>query len=545
MLKSELINENCSDLLDSVDSKTLILESKEELKNLILLKHEIPVLPNINVMSIKKEILHIESKMFENETNYSKNSCNFEKLKTSDIVKKITNIKFKDGIAIDLSFEFLSEIQNFIINLDNGNYFRYLETENKLKNQHQSLTQTLNNYDVQKNHVDDLIFKNEEIFKNNQKLYKFLDILKKREIQTLQNRNQVILSRIHIFDSKNAIKYLTHLKISKSLNKILKLRKSKELNSEILNSEIQKELLNSEIQNLDFFNDCGELLKKLKNDKVCMENNLLYTEKIKDLNVLLKYLRINGLVQYISDNIKALEIQKANELLNSRAQKLTLEIQKFQNKLNDLRNSFKECQNSEILLRSRIEILSLKIDQYTENTKLIVSINEEIAELENKITIYNEYLRLFNNKELPFKLMSIKLTTFDNVVNSIFQKYTNYVFSHDQSETGKLLFVIKNKKNKCYLDIDRLSGYESINLQLALNQAVLSISSIQRCGFIVIDESFDCIDQSKFIDQLPSIVDNIRQYYQNIILISHRDVPPNVIDKQIKIKYYGTYSVLE
>ena len=99
-----------------------------------------------------------------------------------------------------------------------------------------------------------------------------------------------------------------------------------------------------------------------------------------------------------------------------------------------------------------------------------------------------------------------------------------------------IIYPIDNHNIK--LTPDRLSGYERIILQIALSQASLSISNNHKCELLIIDEALDCIDQSKFTDKLPNIIEMIRQYYQTIIHISHRDVPKSIVDKNLKITHY-------
>ena len=157
--------------------------------------------------------------------------------------------------------------------------------------------------------------------------------------------------------------------------------------------------------------------------------------------------------------------------------------------------------------------------------------------LKKKINLYTEYERLFNDKNIPFKMLGSKLKIFTEYVNNIFQSYTQYRFEYSQTDTGRLAFNVSDSITKLTLEPERLSGYESIILQLAINQAVGVISSQSRSGFMLVDESLDCIDQLRFIEKLPEIVEAIRKYYQTILLISHRDVPVDIIDKQLKIAH--------
>jgi hypothetical protein len=74
-------------------------------------------------------------------------------------------------------------------------------------------------------------------------------------------------------------------------------------------------------------------------------------------------------------------------------------------------------------------------------------------------------------------------------------------------------------------------------IQLLINQYIGAISNVSKPDFIVIDESLDCIDTVRFYQKLPEIISLMRAQYQTILLISHREVPSYLINKNILIKY--------
>jgi DNA repair exonuclease SbcCD ATPase subunit len=195
-------------------------------------------------------------------------------------------------------------------------------------------------------------------------------------------------------------------------------------------------------------------------------------------------------------------------------------------------------------LKEKISKIKNDIEKYREASTSSANIKKSISELDLKVQIYREYVELFKPNCIPSKLMLQKLASFSEQVNAIFSKYTRYKFDCHQSETNKLIFLATDMKNGCTLEPERLSGFESVILQLAINQSLLSISNTFLCEFLIVDESLDCIDQRRFVDNLPEIIEVVRQYYQSILLISHRDVPDNIVDKQLRINRHGTYSTI-
>ena len=190
---------------------------------------------------------------------------------------------------------------------------------------------------------------------------------------------------------------------------------------------------------------------------------------------------------------------------------------------------FKEKLTKNSIINENNEKINATIDKLTLDN----------LSLEKNINIYSEYIKLFDKNNIPLKILDIKLNKFISYTNDIFSKYTKYSFNIEKTDTNKLCLVVNEKNSMFKLNISKLSGYESVVLQVALNQASNKINANSSSGFLVIDEAFDCIDTNNFIHVLPQINIIIRKYYHNILLISHRDIPDDIIDAQIKI-YHNT-----
>ncbi len=171
----------------------------------------------------------------------------------------------------------------------------------------------------------------------------------------------------------------------------------------------------------------------------------------------------------------------------------------------------------------------------------------ELSAFIHELEILTEYERLFCKKVIPFWILEQTLKTFNANVNAVFEQHTKYSFSFEQDAREKLVFVITRKQSKIQLSPDRLSGYESLVFLLSINHAALSIAtgqSGQSCGFLIFDEAIDTLDSSRFEDVLPMIVDILKTYYRSILLISHREIPKAVVDRQLKITVNGTSSFI-
>src|SRR5205085_3535536 len=123
---------------------------------------------------------------------------------------------------------------------------------------------------------------------------------------------------------------------------------------------------------------------------------------------------------------------------------------------------------------TRRSLLEYQLDQHRQWSDSQRTLTHRLELLECDVRVYREYERVFSKNNLPFHLMTFHLISFNTRVNEIFEQYTRYRFSYDQSEQGKLLFLVTHRETGLVLESERLSGFESIVLQLAFNYAILS-----------------------------------------------------------------------
>ena len=464
----------------------------------------------------------------------------------------------KQNINLNLTIQYL-ELQSIIDFLNLKNQISIIK--NQLNDIHlyeqQTILEDLIKLNISYNN-DIIILKNnidwfEKYNTLNTKLSEYNNFLKIAQNNILyENKIKIIQKHLHLLELNNNISYINNnnelIIVNHKLNKILEYEKQLLLNKYIIDQNI----LNNEIS---IFNDSIKWFKdydiyindldKFNNYKNILLNNDILNKQISDVKIQLDVLLLHN--KYIEYNklIKNIEISNNNNILNNQISKLNIQYSEALHNLNIIKSTLASLYNTLNTLNTEIAILNNNIQNYHKFQSEINLLNNNILELEHDISIYNEYIHLFSKTNIPFKIMTLKLTTFDDSVNSIFGKYTKYNLHIDQSDSGKLIFYIQNKINNCLLDIDSLSGFESIILILSINQAILNIASKFKCRLILIDEAFDCIDQIKFVNELPFIIDTIKHYYSTIILISHREVPSYIIDKNIVINYHNTWSSIK
>jgi hypothetical protein len=271
-----------------------------------------------------------------------------------------------------------------------------------------------------------------------------------------------------------------------------------------------------------YSNNKTELDQYLLRERIIKENNeydaycqLQQLYIVDEINVHLEYMKDIDTRRKIDDfNINLIGIE-------TKIKKYVVDIKSIESKLQSKRIQLHDIQN--VIKQNNDN--KLKLNQYEINETHSIS----------KMELLTETLNIFHPECLSFQILSDYLKIFCQHVNKLFTSLIGYEFSFAQE---------KNKLN-FYVDGDRdpltLSGYESITLQIAINNALEGLIGGK---FLIVDESFDCVDQERFKTELPKTINIIRKYYQSILLISHRDLPDSIIDKNIKIRPMKSYSMI-
>jgi DNA repair exonuclease SbcCD ATPase subunit len=175
---------------------------------------------------------------------------------------------------------------------------------------------------------------------------------------------------------------------------------------------------------------------------------------------------------------------------------------------------------------------------------------EELQGLTHEDEAFTEYERLMNRNGIPAAILEEQLVTFSATVNHIFHRYTKKYTFHctlDKKEESGIQKIRLNIDTLDGLPLDhtRLSGFESVLLNISINKALHDMDRNFKAGIFVIDESLDCIDQEQFLLCLPDIFEILRSIFATVIVISHRDIPRQLVDNNLSIHKFGTYSVVD
>lgn len=192
----------------------------------------------------------------------------------------------------------------------------------------------------------------------------------------------------------------------------------------------------------------------------------------------------------------------------------------------------------------QLDLLSYKVSQQRELTDKLEKQKAECIELELRAKLLDNYGTLMGTHGIVSELLTAKVIAIQDYINTILQAFTKYsiVVQYD-NEKQSLTIIATDTATRHALSVIRLSGYERLMLQIAFKRALNKFSYRSKSSIMIIDEALEVIDQSKFQDALPTIINMITQDYAICLAISQRDIS-HIGDHVVTISRDSGYSML-
>lgn len=152
----------------------------------------------------------------------------------------------------------------------------------------------------------------------------------------------------------------------------------------------------------------------------------------------------------------------------------------------------------------------------------IVTLDARLAEaksLSRQSYIYNLYLEAVGKDGVAFWIITKKIPIINNILNKILSQIFKMKIALENDEEEKTLKIY------CFDEcgkrpVELLSGAEKAVVSLAMRTAFWYISTLPKSSVLILDESFSFVETSR-IDQVMKALSYLKNYFQNIIIITH------------------------
>ena len=270
-----------------------------------------------------------------------------------------------------------------------------------------------------------------------------------------------------------------------------------------------------------------------------------------------EYRLINDLIDEIQKDISEIELER--ERNKSSKANLELKLKDIDIKVQEYNQNKEAIESLEKLLKQKgklestseaqreqlknceeltLEIVK-KIGSYEEKITSLKEQKKEYLSLQNDYAAYDLLMQCMHPNGIAYDVIKKKIPVINQEIAKVLANIVEFeVFF----ETGgnKLDIFIKHPKHD-ERPIEMASGAEKTMAAMAIRLSLLSVSSLPKGDLFILDEPGTALDEEN-MEGFIRILELIKVYFKNVLLISHLDSLKDCVDMQIVIEKKKGYA---
>jgi DNA repair exonuclease SbcCD ATPase subunit len=176
------------------------------------------------------------------------------------------------------------------------------------------------------------------------------------------------------------------------------------------------------------------------------------------------------------------------------------------------------------------------LEQKTEN---LVSQKKEYIELQREFAAYDLYMQCMHSNGIAYDIIKKKIPVINEEIAKVLANIVDFEIFFEASGNKFDIFI----KHPQYDErpIEMASGAEKSLSAIAIRLALLGVSSLPTGDIFVLDEPGTALDEEN-MEGFIRILELIKVYFKNVLLISHLDSLKDCVDMQIVIEKKDGYA---
>ena len=241
-------------------------------------------------------------------------------------------------------------------------------------------------------------------------------------------------------------------------------------------------------------------------------------------------------IERLGYELKELESKKQEYDENKEAienlEELNAELIACERNLISSKQRCDECAEQTLELYKNVGSIEQKVETI-ENQK------QEYIELQEEYSAYDLYMRCMHTSGIAYDIIKRKLPVINQEVAKVLANIVEFeVFFEDSGK--KFDIFIKHPRHEPR-PIEMASGAEKSLAAIAIRLALLGVSSLPKSDLFALDEPGTALDESN-MEGFIRILELIKVYFKNVLLISHLDSLKDCVDMQIEIDKKDGYA---
>ena len=265
---------------------------------------------------------------------------------------------------------------------------------------------------------------------------------------------------------------------------------------------------------------------------------------------LMEHSRITELSKKVETETTHVELERErNKTVKS---KIELALKDISLKINEYEDNKEAIENLEMLLGEKheleksIESKNNKITSCEEETldlvKLVGSYEQRVAtlreqkkeyhDLRSSFAAYDLFMRCMHPNGIAYDVIKKKIPVINQEIAKVLANIVEFEIFFESSGNKFDIFI----KHPQYDErpIEMASGAEKTMAAMAIRLALLSVSSLPKGDLFILDEPGTALDEEN-MEGFIRILELIKVYFKNVLLISHLDSLKDCVDMQIVI----------
>ena len=199
---------------------------------------------------------------------------------------------------------------------------------------------------------------------------------------------------------------------------------------------------------------------------------------------------------------------------------------KLKNKIRELSEKISTLDSDRLSLAEQIGHNEVHLKNLKEDKQKYNGIKKELK-------LYDMFLQAVSKKGIPRQIISSQLPLINIEITKILQGITGFTVELEADPDSNSMDIFINYGDSKRI-IELASGMEKMMASLAIRVALINISSLPKTDMLIIDEGFGALDETN-IEACNTLLDSLKKWFRNIIIISHIDAVKDSVDNVIDI----------
>ena len=270
-----------------------------------------------------------------------------------------------------------------------------------------------------------------------------------------------------------------------------------------------------------------------------------------------QYDKVTELVRDLQGMINSLRLKK--ERRRNTANSLEFELKEIQSNIADYNENKDIIENLEKLLKQRtrhekeIETVQNKITTCEKKTlELYKQVGSQEQRLESfkeqrlshlrlrrEFAAYDLFMRCMHANGIAYDVIKKKIPVINQEIAKILANIVEFEIFFESNGNKFDIFIKHPQFDE--RPIEMSSGAEKTMAAMAIRLALLSVSSLPKADLFILDEPGTALDEEN-MEGFIRILELIKVYFKNVLLISHLDSLKDCVDMQIVIEKNKGYA---